>query len=96
MDPNRNTADSAEAEARREVLAAITRQARAVGDRADADDARLLEHLARAVAVLSGTTRSRPTTAAEPDTDDGLQRVTPTGQERAGGHQVGLALELEQ
>ncbi|MFD7996704.1 hypothetical protein [Streptomyces mexicanus] len=95
MDQNRNT-PGGEAEARREVLAAITRQARAVGDQAAPDHGRLLEHLARAVAVLTGAEGPGPKTTADPDSQGRLQMLTPTGQERAGGHKVGLALELEQ
>ncbi|MEV7952004.1 hypothetical protein AB0O74_34170 [Streptomyces rubiginosohelvolus] len=84
--------DGAEAQARAEVLAAITRQARSVGEHTDLGASRALEHLARALAALTGHT---PTQNAESDASAGLQMMGP-GQQRSGGHKVGVALELEQ
>ncbi|MFD3749027.1 hypothetical protein ACFWVT_01965 [Streptomyces cyaneofuscatus] len=86
-----NEPGKAETQARDEVLAAIARQARSVGERIDPEASRALEHLARALAALAVC--SSPQTGAH--TSGGLQIVSP-GQERAGGHKVGLALELEQ
>ncbi|MEW2514760.1 hypothetical protein [Streptomyces sp. NPDC046870] len=92
MEPAATEADGAEAQAREEVLAAITRQAHSVGEQTDVEASRALEYLARALAALPGRV-----TTQEGDTDAaaGLQMVGP-GQERSGGHKVGLALELEQ
>lgn len=89
-------------EARREVLAAITRQARGVAELQAEESARLLELLARAVTVLK-----RPSVGAsvgqgdvplaeEAEQEGGLQMLGAAGETRAGGHKVGLALELEQ
>lgn len=92
MKPTTTEPDRAETQAREEVLAAITRQARSVGEQADVEASQALEHLARALAALPG----RGTThEVDTDTAAGLQMTGP-GQKRSGGHKAGLALELEQ
>ncbi|CAL9669064.1 hypothetical protein SUDANB126_07391 [Streptomyces sp. enrichment culture] len=92
MKPTTMESGGAGTQAREEVLAAITRQARSVGEQTDIEASQALEHLARALAALPGrgTTQGGDTDAAA-----GLQMMGP-GQERSGGHKVGLALELEQ
>ncbi|MEU4800437.1 hypothetical protein [Streptomyces sp. NPDC023327] len=91
MEPVQTEVRGAEAEARAEVFAAISRQARSVGDRMNPDAARTLEHLARVLAALTGGDAA----ASDADSAGGLLMTGP-GAPRSGGHKVGVALELEQ
>ncbi|MEV3987204.1 hypothetical protein [Nonomuraea sp. NPDC049758] len=77
----------AAAEARDALLKAITAQATAIADGHQGQASTALEELARAYAlVTSGATAVVPT---------GETTTLPLLQSRAGGHQVGLCLELE-
>ncbi|MGQ4417906.1 hypothetical protein ACN6LA_004331 [Streptomyces sp. SAS_269] len=73
-------------EARDALLTAITRETAAVVDKEPGAAAAALLQLAQAYAALS--------TSSVPLTSDGASAMTPV-QGRAGGHQVGLCLELE-
>ncbi|MBA9043321.1 MULTISPECIES: hypothetical protein [Streptomyces] len=73
-------------EAREALLTAITREAQTVVDKHPGGAAAALVQLAQAYAALS--------TTGVPVTTDGSSVLTPF-QGRAGGHQVGLCLELE-
>ncbi|GAA3107573.1 hypothetical protein [Streptosporangium carneum] len=76
----------AAAEARDALLKAITAQANAIADGHQGQASTAVEELARAYAlVTSGATAVAPT---------GETTTIPL-QSRAGGHQVGLCLELE-
>ncbi|WP_406719065.1 hypothetical protein OHA53_34905 [Streptomyces althioticus] len=73
-------------EARQALLTAIAQEAKTAVDKHPGQAAATLLQLAQAYAAL--------TTTSVPVTTDGSSAVTPV-QGRAGGHQVGLCLEME-
>ncbi|MGR3937426.1 hypothetical protein [Streptomyces sp. BRA346] len=73
-------------EAREALLTAIAQEAKTVVDKYPGGAAAALVQLAQAYAALS--------TTSVPVASDGSSVLTPV-QGRAGGHQVGLCLELE-
>ncbi|CAL9661719.1 hypothetical protein SUDANB108_07045 [Streptomyces sp. enrichment culture] len=77
---------SAAVEAREALLTAIAQEAKAVVDKRPGEAAAALVQLAQAYAALS--------TTSVPVTTDGSSALTRV-QSRAGGHQIGLCLELE-
>ncbi|MFJ9281414.1 hypothetical protein HS99_0014650 [Kitasatospora aureofaciens] len=73
-------------EAREALLAAIAQEARTVVDKQPGQASSALVELAQAYNLLA--------TTSVPVTTDGTSALTPV-QSRAGGHQVGMCLELE-